>query len=286
MEGYNNMDKINVGTIQFTRVLGKKKENIEKAIIFINEAAKKGAKIISLPELFSTGYFPYGEIKNEYFEWAENIPGPTTNKICDIAKDLNVWIIAPIYEIDAISFVHYNTAAIISPQKGVVGLMRKRHIPSVQPYMVEKYYYAPGNIKYPVFDIDGWKIAISICYDRHFPETFKLSALHGAHIVFSVNNTPTPRSERMWYAEIEVASSSNGIYIVQNNAVGEEMKFFGKSFITDPSGGIIGQLASEEGVLVKELEKKEIATARIYYKPLWDTNWSDFGLINEKMGQL
>ena len=274
--------KIIVGTVQFTRSLGDKKKNIERASEFIKEAAKQGAKIISLPELFSTGYFPYGEVSDKYFDWAETIPGPTINEMCAIAKDLDIYLIAPIYEIDDISLVYYNSAAVISPDTGVVGLMRKRHIPSVKSNMIEKYYYAPGNPKYPVFDVEGWKIAISICYDRHFPETFKLSTLHGAQIMFSLNNTPTPRSEKMWYAEIEVAASSCGLFIVQNNVVGEEPKFFGKSFIAGPRGDIIGKLSSEEGVLVQELDRAELERARLYYKPIWDTNWSDFGLSEDQ----
>ena len=153
---------------------------------------------------------------------------------------------------------------------------------TVKPNLIEKYYYAPGNMKYPVYDIEGWKIAISICYDRHFPETFKLSTLHGAQVVFSVNNTPTPRSEKMWYGEIEVAASSCGLFIIQNNVVGEEPKFFGKSFIAGPRGDIMDKLSSEEGVLVQELDKDELVRSRLYYKPIWDTNWLDFGLTQDQ----
>ena len=274
--------KIVVGTVQFTRILGDKRKNIEKASIFIRQAAKQNAKIISLPELFSTGYFPYGKVSDQYFEWAETIPGPTINEMCALANDLDVYLIAPIYELDDVSLVHYNSAAVIAPDKGVIGKMRKRHIPSVKPHMIEKYYYAPGNTKYPVFNIEGWKVAISICYDRHFPETFKLSTLHGAQIVFSVNNTPTPRSEKMWYAEIEVAASSCGLFIIQNNVVGEEPEFFGKSFMAGPRGDIISKLSSEEGILVQELDRTELERARLYYKPVWDTNWSDFGLVEDE----
>lgn len=276
--------KIVVGTTQFERKLGDKPVNIKKAKEMVRAAAAKGARIISLPELFSTGYFPYGDVSDDYFVWAETIPGPTIDEMQALAKSLEIYLIAPIYELDSTTFVHYNTAAVISPQKGLMGIMRKRHIPSVKPYMIEKYYYAPGNTKYPVFDMDGWKIAVSICYDRHFPETFKLSTLHGAQIVFSVNNTPTPRSENMWFAEISVAASSCGLFIVQNNVIGEEPAFFGKSFITGPRGEIMCQLKSEEGVLISELDRSELEQARTYYKPIWDTNWSDFGLSQEISG--
>jgi N-carbamoylputrescine amidase len=275
-----------VGTTQFERTLGEKENNIKKAKELLRDAASKGAKIISLPELFSTGYFPYGEVSDEYFSWAETIPGPTIDEMSELSKSLDIYLIAPIYEIEEVTLVHYNSAAIISPKKGLIGIMRKRHIPAVKPFMIEKYYYAPGNIKYPVFDVEGWKIAVSICYDRHFPETFKLSTLHGAQIVFSVNNTPTPRSEKMWFAEIEVAASSCGIFIVQNNVVGEAPGFFGKSFIANPRGDVICQLKSDEGILVVELDRLDLEQARTYYKPIWDTNWSDFGLSNEVTGHL
>ncbi|MBW2148979.1 MAG: carbon-nitrogen hydrolase family protein [Deltaproteobacteria bacterium] len=280
------MKKITVGTIQFTRKLGNKEENISKASKYITMAAEKGAKVISLPEFFSTGYFPGGDkVSNEYFQWAETIPGFTTSEMEQLAKKLDIYLIAPIYEIDQISLVYYDSAAVIGPE-GVIGRFRKRHIPSVNPRMIEKYYYAPGNIKYPVFDVFHWKIGVSICYDRHFPETFRLLALKGAQIVFSVNNTPTPRSLKMWFAEIEVASSSNGIFIVQNNAVGEDFHFFGKSFIANPKGDIMCQLGSEEAILVQELNQAEVEEARLSYKSIWDTNWSDFCLTDEQSGHL
>ncbi|MBW2148977.1 MAG: carbon-nitrogen hydrolase family protein [Deltaproteobacteria bacterium] len=276
--------KIVVGTVQFTRKLGDKEENIKRASRFIRMASQEGSKIISLPEFFSTGCFPSGKVSNEYFKWAETIPGPTTGGMEQLAKELNISIIAPIYEIDAISLVYYDSAAVITP-KGVIGRYRKRHIPS-GPHMIEKYYYAPGNIKYPAFDVENCKIAVSICYDRHFPETFRISALHGAQIVFSVNNTPTPRSLKMWFIEIQAASSSSGIFIVHNNAVGEEHGFFGKSFVAGPTGDVICQLDDEEGILVKELDLSEVELARLHYKSIWDTNWSDFGLSNEESGHI
>jgi N-carbamoylputrescine amidase len=276
--------KIVVGTVQFTRKLGDKEENIKRASKYVKLAAQEKAKIISLPELFSTGYFPGGDtVSNEFFKWAETIPGPTTAKMEVLANDLNIYLIAPIFEIDEASLVYYDSAAIIAP-KGIIGRYRKRHVPSAAPYLIEKYYYAPGNIKYPVFKAEGWPFAVSICYDRHFPETFRLSTLHGAHVIFSVNNTPTPRSLKMWFMEIQVAASSNGVFIVQNNVVGEEMNFFGNSFIAGPQGDILGQMEKEEGVLVKELDQDEIVQARLGYKPIWDTNWSDFGMTNEEFG--
>jgi N-carbamoylputrescine amidase len=276
--------KIVVGTVQFTRNLGDKEENIKRASKYVKLAAQQGAKIISLPELFSTGYFPGGDtVSNEFFRWAETIPGPTTAKMAVLARDLNIYLIAPIYEIDEASLVYYDSAAVIGPE-GVIGRYRKRHVPSAAPYLIEKYYYAPGNIKYPVFKAEGWPFAVSICYDRHFPETFRLSTLHGAHVIFSVNNTPTPRSLKMWFMEIQVAASSNGVFVVQNNVVGEEMNFFGNSFIAGPQGDILGQMEKEEGVLVKELDQDEIVQARLGYKPIWDTNWSDFGMTNEEPG--
>ena len=274
--------KIVVGTVQFSRRLGDKEANIKRATTYLKMAVEKGAKIISLPELFSTGYFPGGNtVSNEFFKWAETIPGPTTTEMERLAKELKIWLVAPIYERDQDSLVYYNSAAVIGPE-GLKGRYRKRHVPSATPYLIEKYYYAPGNIKYPVFKAEEWPFAVSICYDRHFPETFRLSTLHGAHIVFSVNNTPTPRSLKMWFMEIQVAASSNGIFVVQNNVVGEEMNFFGNSFIAGPQGDILGQMEKEEGVLIQELDQDQIVQARLGYKPIWDTNWSDFGLTDEQ----
>lgn len=269
---------VSVAAVQFSRKLGDKTYNVNRAIELIEDAAKSGASLIGLPELFSTGYFPgTKEVSNEYFGWAETIPGPTTDEIAKCASSSGVHVVAPIYEVEPRSRLYFNTAALIGPD-GVVGRYRKRHIPAI-PSMIEKFYFSPGDLGYPVFDIGHCRVGISICYDRHFPETFRHLALGGAEVVFSVNNTPTPRSKRMWFPEIQVAASSNGFYLVQVNSCAEaEKDFFGLSAVIGPTGEVIAKLDENEDVLVQEIDLGAIAEARLHYGSTRDVRLEDLGL--------
>lgn len=272
-----NQSVVSVAAVQFSRKFGDKRFNVDRAVELIESAASAGASVIALPELFSTGYFPGAEISNEYFGWAEPIPGPCTDEIAKVAAERNVHIVAPIYEIEPRSRLYFNAAALIGPD-GVVGRYRKRHIPAI-PTMLEKFYFTPGDLAYPVFDIGECRVGISICYDRHFPETFRHLALAGADVVFSVNNTPTPRSKRMWFPEIQVAASSNGIYIVQVNACAEaEKDFFGLSAVIGPTGEVIAKLDESEDFLVQDIDLDAIAEARLHYGSVRDVRLEDFGL--------
>jgi N-carbamoylputrescine amidase len=263
---------------QFSRRLGDKDYNIERGMAFVEEAAASGAEIIALPELFSTGYFPGApELSNEYFGWAEPVPGPTTQRVADIADRLGVYVVAPIYEFEPRRRLYFNTAVLVGPS-GVVGLYRKRHIPAI-PGMVEKFYFSPGDLEYPSYASASTRVGMSICYDRHFPETFRHLALRGAEVVASVNNTPTVRSRRMWEQEIQVAASSNGIFIIQCNACPEEEKaFFGCSMIVNPLGEIIASVGEDEGVVLAKVDLDLITDARLHYGSIRDARLSDLAL--------
>ena len=276
--------KVTVGCIQMARQFGDKGYNLQKGCDWIRQAATSGAEIIALPELFTTGYFPGGgKVDNEYFHWAEPIPGPTTDRLGELASELGVTLIAPIFEMDPMHQTFYNVASIVGPD-GIVGRYRKRHIPST-PNGLEKHYFSVGNLGYPVFETPRARIGVSICYDRHFPETFRHLALGGAEVVFSVNNSSSPRSMKMWAPEIQVACSSNGVFIVQVNAAGETSGFFGRSFACGPFGELLQQLpGGGEGVLVQELDLDEISQARLQYSSIKDTNPSDLGLSESSTG--
>lgn len=266
-----------VAGIQFTRKLADRRHNVDRAAALIREAAGRGATIVALPELFNTGYFPGGRsVSTDYFDLAEPIPGETTEELIALAADLGIHIVAPIFEFDLERALYFNAAAIIGPE-GVVGRYRKRHIPALA-HMIEKFYFVPGDIAYPVFDVGGCRIGVSICYDRHFPETFRHLTLRGAQVVFSVNNTPTERSKRMWFREMEVTASCNGLFVVQTNACGEREGFFGQTALASPTGVVVDHLGDEEGVLVREIDLAEIARARLHYGAVRDAVLADFGL--------
>ena len=233
---------------------------------------------MALPELFATEYFPQ-TYDPRFFDYAESIPGPTTNQLSEVAAELGVYIVAPLFEVDTVTSVFYNSSALIGPS-GVVGRYRKRHIPSI-PHGLEKNYFAPGNLGYPVFETPMARIGVVICYDRHFPECYRHLALGGAEVVFTCTNTPTEFSKKNWVPEMTVNATANGIFVCQTNAVGTEgvHTFFGLSTIVGPRGEMLAQLGDDgPGMLVETLDLDSIASARLHYGGIRDAIWSDFGL--------
>ena len=270
--------QVTVAAIQTRRKVGDKDANVETAIEAVREAAGRGAEVMALPELFSTEYFPQ-TYDLRFFDYAEPIPGPTTDQLSEVAAELGVYIVAPLFEVDAVTAVFYNSAALIGPDN-VVGRYRKRHIPSI-PHVLEKNYFAPGNLGYPVFETPMARIGIVICYDRHFPECYRHLALGGAEVVFTCANTPTEFSKRNWVPEMTVNATANGIFVCQTNTVGTEgvHNFFGLSTIIGPRGEMLGQLGEDgPGLLVETLDLDSIAAARLHYGGIRDAIWSDFGL--------
>ena len=267
-----------VAALQIGRTTGDKEANIATAIAALRLAAAGGAKILALPELFSTEYFCQ-VYDPRFFAYAEPIPGPTTDRLATVTRELGVTVVAPIFEIDPDRQVYFNSAAVIGPD-GLIGRYRKRHIPNI-PNALEKSYFAPGNVGYPVFETPHARIGVVICYDRHFPECYRHLALGGAQIIFTCANTPTPQSKRLWVPEMMVNASGNGVYIVQTNAVGREgsFDFFGLSTIVGPRGELISQLeAPEPGILRADLDLDLIREVRQHYGGIRDVVWSDFGL--------
>ena len=270
-----------VAAAQFERELGQKQRNLALACDWVRQAADGGAEVIGLPELCTTGYFPRGgRMERSYFAWAEPIPGPTTDRFAELTSELGVTTIVPLFERDSGSGKHFNSAAVVTPD-GVAGSYRKRHIPSLRPpNMLEEYYFAVGDLGYPVFDLGRVRLGVSICYDRHFPETFRLLTYRGAELIISVSNTGSDRSRSLWNSEVQVNASSNGVYLLQVNAVGEEAGFFGLSLLSDPQGRIVSQLPQgEEGVLIAEVDLEQIVTARRHYSSIRDAHWEDFGFV-------
>lgn len=285
--------EVQVAGIQFTRKFRDVEFNVNRGEEMVRKAAAEGSKIIALPELFSTGYLP-GVVEDinvddvnikSLWDLAEQIPdGPTITRMIELAKELDVYLIAPIWEVDADFHTYYNTAAVISPQ-GLMGRYRKRHIPSI-PGMQERHYFTPGNIPYPVFDSPYGKFGVVICFDRHFPEVFRILALKGAEMVFVVNNTPTAFSNKNWIPEIHVNAVANSIFIVQVNVCGQEdqLNWFGASTIMGPKADILAQLGPEEGIVSHNLDLGLIRKSREHYGSIRDTRYEDFGMSPDETG--
>jgi N-carbamoylputrescine amidase len=227
--------------------------NLDKAIQGIREAAKKGAQIVCLQELFRSKYFCQQEDTRE-FSLAENISsGPTTTKLCNIAKDLGVVIVAPLFE-KRTEGIYHNSAIVIDADGSIAGHYRKMHIPD-DPCFYEKFYFTPGDLGFLSFQTRFARIGILICWDQWFPEAARLTALSGAEIIFyptaiGYQNCDAAEKEKQMSAWQTIQKShaiSNGVYVAAANRTGKEdaLTFWGKSFISDPFGEVLAEAGED-----------------------------------------
>lgn len=272
-------DQVTIGLIQASHdVHGEKPVDVHKAraiekhIKLIRQAKESGAQIVCLQELFFGPYF-CAEQKPKWYDAAEEVPnGPTTQMFQELARELGIVLILPIYECEGIA-TYYNTVAVIDADGTFLGKYRKNHIPHVgagdQHYgFWEKYYFKPGNLGYPVFDTAYAKVGVYICYDRHFPEGARQLGLNGAEIVFNPSATVSGTSEYLWKLEQPAHAVANGYYIAATNRVGIEApwnigEFYGQSYLADPRGNIvaIGSRDQDE-VVIGEMNKRLIREVR------------------------
>jgi beta-ureidopropionase len=242
-----------------------KKSMVDKHVAMIAAAADKGAQVVCLQELFYGPYF-CAEQETKWYDLVEKIPdGPTTKLMCELAKKHNMVMVVPIYEED-MAGVYYNTASVIDADGTWLGKFRKIHIPQVNPGFWEKFYFRPGNLGYPVFDTRVGKVAVYICYDRHFPEGARCLGLAGAEIVFNPSATVAGLSEYLWKLEQPAHAVANAYWVGAINRPGFEEpwrigEFYGQSYFCNPRGQIVAQASRD---------KDEIVTADI-----------DFDLIRE-----
>jgi N-carbamoylputrescine amidase len=230
-------------------------------------AASQGAQVICFQELFYGPYFCQVQDAT-YYDYAEVVPeGPTTQRFMALAAELNMVMILPVYEMEQ-EGVLYNTAAVIDADGTYLGKYRKTHIPHVAPGFWEKFYFRPGNLGYPVFDVGVARIGVYICYDRHFPEGARALGLNGAEIVFNPSATVAGLSEHLWKLEQPAHAVANGYYIAAINRVGVEApwnigEFYGSSYFCNPRGQIVAQASRDrDEVLTADLDLDLIAEVR------------------------
>ncbi len=238
-------------------------KNLEKTLSLIAQAAKKGAQVICLQELFLTKYFAQAEDKKN-FELAESIPGSTTNALCESAKKNKVNLIGSVFE-KANDGKYYNTAVVIDSSGKLAGTYRKMHVP-YDPRFYEKYYFAPGDAGFNSFDLGNVKIAPLICYDQWFPEAARLVSLEGAQIVFyptaigwggsdRIDKTIQKAQLEAWKTIQKSHAIANGVFVSAVNRVGveDDIEFWGNSFVCSPDGQVIAQASQDkEEVLIAE----------------------------------
>jgi N-carbamoylputrescine amidase len=229
------------------------------------EAASQGAQVICFQELFYGPYFCQVQ-DAAYYDYAESIPGPTTERFQQLARETGMVVILPMYEQEQ-EGVLYNTAAVIDADGTYLGKYRKTHLPQVKGFW-EKFYFRPGNLGYPVFDTAVGKVGVYICYDRHFPEGWRALGLNGAHIVFNPSATSRGLSGHLWKLEQTASAVANLYFVGAINRVGvEELgdnDFYGTSYFANPRGEFVDGTASdqEEELVVRDLDMDLLAEVR------------------------
>jgi N-carbamoylputrescine amidase len=248
---------------------GDKESMIDKHETMARQAASAGAHVICFQELFYGPYF--GIVQDQkYYDYVESVPGPTVERFQAVARELNLVIVLPVYEVEN-EGEYYNTAAVVDADGSYLGKYRKHHIPNL-PQFWEKFYFRPGNLGYPVFNTAAGRIGVYICYDRHFPEGWRELGLNNAQLVFNPSATKPGLSNRLWELEQPAAAAANQYFIGANNRVGREteefgddaVEFYGSSYFVDPRGNYVGDIASTgaDEVVVRDLDYGELTKVR------------------------
>jgi N-carbamoylputrescine amidase len=244
-----------------------KRAMVEKHLSMIRAAAADGARIVCLQEMFNGPYF-CAEQAPRWYDSAERVPeGSTVQAMMALAKDLGVALVVPLFEAEE-GGIFYNSAAVIGHDGSFVGTYRKAHIPHAGPGFWEKFYFRPGNLGFPVFDLGFCKIGVYLCYDRHFPEGARALGLHGAEIVFMPSAVIAGPSEALWRMEQPALAVANGYFVGSINRVGTEAPwnigtFSGQSYFCDPRGKILAEGSRDRDEIVTvDLDLDLIAEVR------------------------
>jgi len=286
------MSNVKVGLIQMS-CAENKQQNLEKAIREIRNAAENDAQIVCLQELFSSLYFCDVE-DYDNFQLAEAIPGQTTDVLSTLSKELNVVIIASLFEKRAEGLYH-NTTAIIDADGTYLGKYRKMHIPD-DPAFYEKFYFTPGDLGYKVFQTKYAKIGVLICWDQWYPEASRITALMGAEIMFyptaigwatSQDEETNTDQYNSWQIIQRSHAVANGVPVVSVNRVGfeqnGEIKFWGGSFVANAQGKLM-YLASHENEETKVvgIDLKESNYYRMHWPFLRDRRIDSYQPITKR----
>ena len=244
-------------------------KNLTSAIESICAAAKKGAQIICLPELFLTQYFCQTE-DTQNFSLAEPLPGPTSETLSKLAKELEIVLVVPLFE-KRTQGIYHNTAIVIDADGSVAGTYRKMHIPD-DPCFFEKFYFTPGDTGFKSFSTRFGKIGVLICWDQWFPEAARLTCLSGAQFLFyptAIGYQDEDAKESIqqitaWETIQKSHAISNGVFLGSVNRVGREnaLTFWGRSFICNPFGKVIGQAENEPQTVIAQCSLPEIESVR------------------------
>ncbi|MEZ6043145.1 MAG: carbon-nitrogen hydrolase [Planctomycetaceae bacterium] len=283
-------NEVQVGLVQMT-CTESPSENLERSIQNIRETANAGAKVICLQEVFNTQY-PCQSEDHANFELAEPIPGPTTQALSSIAKELQTVIVAPVFEKRTHGLYH-NSAVVIDADGSTAGLYRKMHIPD-DPLYYEKFYFTPGDLGFLAFQTRYAKVGVCICWDQWYPEAARLTAMQGAELLFYPTAIGWIPGERdvygesqysAWQTMIRSHAIANGLFVGAPNRVGVEgeIQFWGGSFLSDPYGNVLARSPHEtEENLVVNCDLSLINTARTHWPFFRDRRIDAFGDLQKR----
>jgi predicted amidohydrolase len=283
---------ITLGLVQMS-MTGNAAENMKKAIKYTEEAAKKGADLVVLPELFLGPYFCQRNDDKSAFETTEPMPGPSTKALSELAKRLNIVLVGGSIFEKASDGKFYNTAPVFERDGTMLGMYRKTHIPEDILYH-EQHYFAPGDTGIKVFETSVGKVCPLICYDQWYPEAARIATLKGAEIIVyptaigviddTVEDNITGDWETMWRSAQVGHAAVNNVYVAGVNRVGKEgaITFWGGSFVADPSAKVLAKADAKEGVTLARCDFSRVKPLQKAWRFLENRRPEAYSTLMEK----
>ncbi len=272
-------------------------DNLGSALANVEEAARRGAKVICLPELFRSQYFCQTE-DTALFDLAEPVPGPSTEALSKVAGKLNVVIIVPVFE-RRTAGIYHNSVAVLDSDGSIAGLYRKMHVPD-DPAYYEKFYFTPGDRGFQAIQTSAGKIGTLICWDQWYPEAARLATLQGAEILFyptAIGWHPSEKaregeSQRSAWQTIQRSHAiANGVFVAAVNRVGHEkpdaggdgIEFWGSSFMCDPFGTVLAEASMDkEEIVLAEVNVSRVEEVRRNWPFLRDRRVDAYGGLTKR----
>ena len=272
-------------------------ENLGSALAKVEEAARRGAGVVCLPELFRSQYFCQTE-DAALFDLAESIPGPSTEALGKVADQLNVVIVVPVFERRTAGLYH-NSVVVVDSDGSIAGLYRKMHVPD-DPAYYEKFYFTPGDRDFQAIQTSAGKLGTLICWDQWYPEAARLTTLQGAGILFyptAIGWHPSEKaregeSQRSAWQTIQRSHAiANGVFVAAVNRVGHEkpeaggdgIEFWGSSFVCDPFGTVLAEASiDKEEILLAEVNVGRVEEVRRNWPFLRDRRVDAYGGITKR----
>ena len=271
-------------------------DNVRRAAAQVTAAAKQGANVVCLPELFASLYFCQS-LNPDWFKLAESIPGPLTDRFCKLAKKLRTVILLPVFE-KAAPGLYFNSCAVINANGALLGAYRKMHIPH-DPQFEEKYYFTPGDRGFRAWDTAAGRLGVLICWDQWYPEAARLTAMHGAEILFyptAIGWLPAEKKalgeqqHQSWEIIQRAHAVANGCYVASVNRLGHEapaggqgIEFWGRSFIAGPMGDLVAKASTDkEELLLADADFDAIRNQREWWPFLRDRRVDAYKELGER----